>query len=32
MDITGGQTTRIFDGDYDVVVFKVALVPTTGMI
>ena len=32
LDTTGGQTTRIFEGDYEVVVFKVVLVPTTGMI
>ena len=32
LDVTGDQTTRIFEGDYEVVIFKVVLVPTTGMI
>lgn len=32
LDVTDGRTIHIFEGDYEVVIFKVVLVPTTGMV
>ena len=32
LDVTGGEITRIFEGDYEVVVFKVVHVQAAGMI
>ena len=32
LDVTDGETTRVFEGDYHVVVFKVVIATTAGMV
>ena len=32
LDVTDGEITRIFEGDYEVVIFKVVYVQATGMV